>query len=132
MLRIGQRIHHRHRCRSGHLGQGVVRERAQHDGVDQSRQVPRHVCGALSTAEADLVRAQRDGVASEAGDRHFEADPRAQARLLEQERDLAPLERAGRGDGVSRGAQQLGAVEQTDQAKGFEVLRAQQMPWRRR
>ncbi len=82
-----------------------MRERAQHDGVDQPRKVACHVRGALATAEADLVRAQRDGVASEAGDRHLEADPRAQARLLEQEGDLAALERAGRGDGVSLAAQ---------------------------
>ena len=127
MLGVGEGIDDRDRCGLRHLDQGVVREGAQDDGVDQARQVARHVGRALPPAEPDLVGAERDGVATEARHRDLEADPRAEARLLEQQRDLAARQRPIRRDRGPIAAQKLGAVEQAREAQAVEVLGAQQV-----
>ncbi len=78
-----QAVDHRHGGIGRKLGQRIVVEDADHDGVDIARQHPRGVGDGLAAAELHLGAGEHDGLAAELAHRHVEGDAGAGRGLLE-------------------------------------------------
>ena len=68
---------------------------AHHDGVDVAGQDARRVRHRFAAAELHVLARQHHHVAAQLSHGDLEADPRARARLLEQQRERLAGERAG-------------------------------------
>src|SRR5207248_7603324 len=81
--------------RRGKLGQPLLAEGPDHDGVAEPGEDPGGVGDRLAPTELHLVGLQHDGVPAELTDRHLEGDPGPGGRLLEDHRHREALEAAG-------------------------------------
>mmetsp|Transcript_10935 Transcript_10935/g.45936 ORF Transcript_10935/g.45936 Transcript_10935/m.45936 type:complete len:231 (+) Transcript_10935:1291-1983(+) len=94
VVEVGQTVHHRHGTVRGEVQHILVRKRARHDDVVESRQNARDVPRLLAAAEADVVRAEVDGVPAEQVEARLEGHARAQGRLGEDHAQRLALERS--------------------------------------
>ena len=92
VLADGQPVDHRDRGPGGQLRHDLVGTGPGHDAVDEALEVARHVADGLPPAEDDAL-GEVDRMAAELGHPGLERDPCPEARLLEQHRERAPLQR---------------------------------------
>ena len=95
MFFVGERVHHvQAPRRGGEFLEHLLRERPDDDPVDPSLQITGHVGDRLAASERH-VGLQRHDVAAELAHRDLERRSRSQRRLVEEQRDVPPVERVG-------------------------------------
>src|SRR4051812_27341710 len=104
-----EHVDHRHARVRGELLDHRVRSGANADGVNEARQYERGVAPGLAAGDLRLALAQQRGMPAELVHAHLEREPCARRRLVEDQRDAAPRQRA-RGEPVALQLQR--AVEQ--------------------
>ena len=86
---VGQRIDHVEARRgSGELLENLLRERADDHRIHPALEIARDVGGRLASAQRHIRRNQ-NRIPAELADRDLEGHPRAQRRLVEEQRDVA-------------------------------------------
>ena len=93
---ISQAVDNRDRGVFGQIGDGFVRESARHDAVDVAREDFGGVGDRLATAELDVARGEKQGVAAELEHADLERHARARRRLLENHRQRLALQRVAK------------------------------------
>ena len=111
-MALGEHVEDRDRALGGERLELRVGPGAHADRLHVAREDPRRVADRLAARELHLAGAQDQRMPAQLDDAGLVGEPRARARLLEQQRDDRALERARR---ARRGLQLVRAVEQREQ-----------------
>ena len=129
MREFGEAVDDGHRGVARQLGQIVVRENADHDGVDEARQHARRVGDALASSDLHLIAREHDRLAAQIAHGEIEGDAGAGRGLVEDERQIFAGERTRRRLDALHAPrfQRFGEIEDVAQLRAREIGEIEKM-----